>query len=71
VLHYPSLSGAPLNGRLLALPTNITLGCKGFPGTKRSSLLQKVVTYGCKKFIALAPVILNVKNVLPKLSFSA
>ncbi len=27
------LSGAPVYSRLLALPTNIRLGCKSFPGT--------------------------------------
>jgi hypothetical protein len=27
------LSGAPLEGRLLALPTNIRLGWKSMPGT--------------------------------------
>ncbi len=43
------LSGAPLLGKLLALPTNIRLGWKGLPGTKTSSL-RKPVNYDLKKF---------------------
>ncbi len=31
---YKSFSGAPLQGRLLAILTNIRLGRKGLPGTK-------------------------------------
>ncbi len=44
------LSGAPLYGRLLALPTCIRLGWKGLPGANTLSLLPKFLTYGCKKF---------------------
>ncbi len=44
------LAVAPLQGRLLNLPTNIILGWKRLAGEKRSSLFKKVVTYGCKKF---------------------
>jgi len=46
------LSGAPLKGRLLASPTNTTLDWKGFPRTN-TSLLQKSVNYGCKKFYSI------------------
>jgi hypothetical protein len=31
-------SGVPIQGRLLAFPTNIRLGWKGFPGKKHSGL---------------------------------
>jgi hypothetical protein len=47
------LSGAPLYGRLLALPTNIRLGWKGSPGT--NTLLQKVLTYGRNFFYNIGP----------------
>jgi hypothetical protein len=47
---YPS--EAPLKGRLLALPKNIRLGWKGWPGIndKNSSLLRTVLNYNCRKF---------------------
>jgi hypothetical protein len=35
------LSGVPLLGRLLALPTNIRLGWKGFGKDKHISLFKK------------------------------
>jgi hypothetical protein len=41
------LSGAPLNGRLLALPTNTKLGWKGFPET------NTLAYYGNKKIAAV------------------
>jgi hypothetical protein len=41
------LTGAPLLGKLLALPTNITQGWKHLPGDKHSSIS---VNYGRKKF---------------------
>jgi hypothetical protein len=34
--HVKHLSGAPLKGRLLALPTNNRLGWKGLPGENTS-----------------------------------
>ncbi len=46
-----NLSGAPLQGRLLASPTNIRLGWKG----KHFSLLRKSVNYGRKSFIVQVP----------------
>ncbi len=49
------LSGAPLYGRLLALPTNIRLGWKRNVGDKHSSLLQKFINYGQKKFYNIGP----------------
>ncbi len=42
------LSGAPIKGRLLALPANIRL--EKLAMDKRSSLLQKFVTYNRKIF---------------------
>jgi hypothetical protein len=42
--------GVPLWGRLLALPTNTILACKGLQSSKHSGLLRKFVTYGRKKF---------------------
>jgi hypothetical protein len=41
-----------LIGQAPALPTNIRQGWKGLPGTN-TSLLQKSVNYGCKKFMTL------------------
>jgi hypothetical protein len=40
--------------KVVALPTNIKLGWKGLPGTS-TSLLQKSVNYGCKKFYSTGP----------------
>ncbi len=42
------LSGVPLHGRPLALPTNIRLGWKGLPGTN-------TVNYVRKKFYIIGP----------------
>ncbi len=39
---------APLQGRILALPTNIRLGWKGLPGI---SILRKFVNYGRKRVL--------------------
>jgi hypothetical protein len=44
------ISGASFYGGLLALPTNIRLGWKRNVGDKHSSLLQKFINYGQKKF---------------------
>jgi hypothetical protein len=44
------LSGAPLKGRLLALPTNNVLGWKGLQGANALAYSRKFVTYGRKKF---------------------
>jgi hypothetical protein len=38
---YPS-EGAPLLGRILALPTNIRLGWKGLPGTNALAYSKKL-----------------------------
>jgi hypothetical protein len=43
------LSGAPLYGRHLASPTNITQG-KGQPGTNTLRFTRTVVNYSCKEF---------------------
>ncbi len=45
---YPS--EVPLWDRLLTLPTNIKTGLEKLAKDKHSSLLQKFVTYGRKKF---------------------
>ncbi len=42
---------------LVASLTNIGQGWKGLPGTKRSSLLWKVITHGRKSFITVALVL--------------
>jgi hypothetical protein len=55
---YPSeayLSGTPLYGMHLALPTKIRQGWKTLPGGKHSSLLRKFVHYRIKIFMALVP----------------
>ncbi len=49
------IAGAPFYGRLLALPTNIRLGRKRNVGDKHSSLLQKFINYGQKKFYNIGP----------------
>jgi hypothetical protein len=48
------LKGALL-GQTQVSPTNITLGWKGLPGTKHSSLLRKFVHQGQKSFLTFAP----------------
>ncbi len=48
------LSGAPLQGRLLALPTNTRLCWIGLPGIN-TSLLRKSVNYGRIKFHHIKP----------------
>jgi len=53
------LSGAPVYGRLLALPTNIRLGWKRYVGDKHSSLLRKFVNYGQKFFYNIGPCIIK------------
>jgi hypothetical protein len=49
------LSGTPFYGRLLALPTNITLCWKINVGEKHSSLLRKFINYGHKMFDNIGP----------------
>jgi len=39
--HSEAPSDAPLKGRLLASPTNIRLGWKGFPGTTALAYYEK------------------------------
>jgi hypothetical protein len=50
----PSLSGALLKGRLLALPANIGLGWKGLPGTNALAYYKKLELTAVKSFITLA-----------------
>jgi hypothetical protein len=50
-----NLSYAPLQGRLLALPTNIRLGWKRNAGDKHSSFFRKFVNYRQKKFYNIGP----------------
>jgi len=47
------LSGTPLYGKLLALPTNIRL--ERLARDKHSSLLRKLVNYGRKKLYNIGP----------------
>ncbi len=49
-------------GRLLALPTRIRLMMERLAKDKWSSLLSKLVTYGRKSFITLAPGVSVVKH---------
>ncbi len=54
---YPSekhLSDAPRKGRLLAFPTNITLGWKGLPGINALAYYEKSSLTAVKSFITLA-----------------
>jgi hypothetical protein len=51
----PYLSGAPLLGKFLALPTNIISGWKKLASDKHSSLLRKLVNYGHEKLHNIAP----------------
>jgi hypothetical protein len=48
------LLGALLKGILLAIPTDLRLGCRVLPGTY-TSLLQKIANYGPKKFYNVGP----------------
>jgi hypothetical protein len=59
---YPSdhLSGAPLLGRLLALPTNIRLGWKGLPVENALAYITNIRKLRTKKsFTTLGPVLQN------------
>ncbi len=47
------LSSAPLEGRLLALPTNTRLGWKSLPGTKALAYYGKAQLTAVKSFITL------------------
>jgi hypothetical protein len=49
------LSGAPLKGRLLASPTNIRLGWKGWPGSSTLAYYENSSIIAVKCFIGLAP----------------
>ncbi len=49
------LSGALLQGRLLALFTNIRLGLKGMPGTSTLAYFPGATATEKKSFITLAP----------------
>jgi hypothetical protein len=62
-------NGASL-GQARALPASIRLGCKSFGADKRSSLLQKFVTYCRKKFSNIGPRMLyhHLKVVFTKVS---
>jgi hypothetical protein len=58
-----NLSGAPLYGKFLALPTNTRLGWKGLPGTNtlayyRNSLITTVIS-----FMIRAPEMKNMNEV--------
>jgi hypothetical protein len=50
---YSYLSGTPLWGRLLALPTKMALCWIGLPGKKHCSLEQTFANYGRKSSITL------------------
>jgi hypothetical protein len=47
--------GAPLQGRLLALPTNIRLGWKGLPGTNALAYFENSELTAVRSFKTLAP----------------
>jgi hypothetical protein len=49
------LLAAPLLGRLLALPTNITLGWISLPRTNTLAYYENVYLTAVKSFIALSP----------------
>jgi hypothetical protein len=49
------MKSSSLQGRLLALPSNIRLGWKGLQGTNTRSLLRTFVNYGLKKFYNIEP----------------
>jgi hypothetical protein len=53
------LSGAPLEGTLLASPTYIRLGWEGLPGTKTLAYYKKSVNYDLKMFYSSGPLCLN------------
>jgi hypothetical protein len=48
------LSGAPLEGSPLALPTNDRLGWNGLPGTNTLAYYKKQYNTAVKSFIGLA-----------------
>ncbi len=49
------LSGAPLYGKLLALPTNVRLGWKSLPRTNTLAYYKSLEITAVKSFITLAP----------------
>ncbi len=59
VRHEPTtakrLSGAPLYGRLLVVPTNIRLGWKSLPETNILTYYENFLITDKKSFIKLAP----------------
>ena len=50
VSFYLSLHGAPLKGKLLAIPTNIRLAYKGLPGTSTRAYFGPFVSYEERNF---------------------
>ncbi len=48
------LSGSPLQSRLLTLPTNIRLGCKGLPGINTLAYCENPLITAVKSLIAQA-----------------
>ncbi len=53
------LSGAPLYGKPLPLPTNINIGWKGLPGTKALAHYVNLYINAIKRFLGSAPVFLT------------
>ena len=53
------LSGVPLYGRLLASPTNISVGWKGLLGTNALAYYEKSLLTAVKSFITLATGVLH------------
>jgi hypothetical protein len=55
VLTQVYLTGAPLLGKLLALPKNIRLGWKGLSGTNTLAYYKHLYITGFKSFVTLTP----------------
>ncbi len=58
------LSGAPLYGNLLALPTNIRLGWKGLSGTNALAYYEKAQLTAVKCFITLAATTFGITTII-------
>ncbi len=58
------VSGAPLLGRLLALPTKHKIRLERLARDKRSSLLPKFVNYVRKKFYDIGPQVISFVRVV-------
>jgi hypothetical protein len=56
-----SLTGAPLKGMPLTLPTNIRLGWKGLSRTKTFAYYGKALLTAAKSFLTLAPGACSIK----------